>query len=232
MIQLMRLESKKYKLQYHIIGVIIAILLIMAFITISLVDSMTDTTQTKDTYESTFMAINLLVTTIFLIYASVLISKIVISEYNNKTIMILFCYPVSRKKLMTTKLLMVNIFTIVAMTISYLCCTFYLIGMDYFFDMVEGTFNTTYLNSYITRAVTSIVMSSVLCLIPFVIGMQKKSIPVTIVSSLLVIFLRQMVIAKHIGYKETLPQLIIVVILTLIAVKYTFYKKVNELDNL
>jgi hypothetical protein len=40
------------------------------------------------------------------------------------------------------------------------------------------------------------------------------------------------VIAKNIGYKETLPQLIIVVILTLIAVKYTFYKKVNELDNL
>lgn len=230
--QLMRLELKKYKLQYHIIGVIIAILLIMAFITISLVDSMTDPTQTKDTYESTFMAINLLITAIFLVYSSVLISKIVISEYNNKTIMILFCYPVSRKKLMITKLLMVSIFTIIAMTISYLCCTFYLIGMDYFFDMVQGTFNTSYLNLYIPEAVTSIVMSGVLSLIPFVIGMQKKSVPATIVSSLLVIFLRQVIITKNMEYRETLPQLIIVVILTLIAVKYTFYKKVNELDNL
>ncbi|CAK7013541.1 ABC transporter permease [Tissierella sp.] len=232
MMQLMRLELKKYKLQYHIIGVIIAILLIMAFITISLVDSMTDPTQTKDTYESTFMAINLLITAIFLVYSSVLISKIVISEYNNKTIMILFCYPVSRKKLMITKLLMVSIFTIIAMTISYLCCTFYLIGMDYFFDMVQGTFNTSYLNLYIPEAVTSIVMSGVLSLIPFVIGMQKKSVPATIVSSLLVIFLRQVIITKNMEYRETLPQLIIVVILTLIAVKYTFYKKVNELDNL
>ncbi|WMM26365.1 ABC transporter permease [Tissierella sp. MB52-C2] len=232
MMQLMRLELKKYKLQYHIIGVVIAILLIMAFITISLVDSMTDPTQTKDTYESTFMAINLLITVIFLVYSSVLISKIVISEYNNKTIMILFCYPLSRKKLMITKLLMVSIFTIIAMTISYLCCTFYLIGIDYFFDMVQGTFNISYLNPYITEAVTSIVMSGVLSLIPFVIGMQKKSVPVTIVSSLLVIFLRQVIITKNMGYRETLPQLIIVVILTLIAVKYTFYKKVNELDNL
>ncbi|MCQ4922037.1 ABC transporter permease [Tissierella carlieri] len=196
MMQLMRLELKKYKLQYHIIGVIIAILLIMAFITISLVDSMTDPTQTKDTYESTFMAINLLITVIFLVYSSVLISKIVISEYNNKTIMILFCYPVSRKKLMITKLLMVSIFTIIAMTISYLCCTLYLIVMDYYFDMVQGTFNRSYLNPYILEAVTSIVMSGVLSLIPFVIGMQKKSVPITIVSSLLVIFLRQVIITK------------------------------------
>lgn len=232
MMQLMRLELKKYKLQYHIIGVIIAILLIMAFITISLVDSMTDPTQTKDTYESTFMAINLLITVIFLVYSSVLISKIVISEYNNKTIMILFCYPVSRKKLMITKLLMVSIFTIIAMTISYLCCTLYLIVMDYYFDMVQGTFNRSYLNPYILEAVTSIVMSGVLSLIPFVIGMQKKSVPITIVSSLLVIFLRQVIITKNMEYRETLPQLIIVVILTLIAIKYTFYKKVNELDNL
>ncbi|MBU5314373.1 ABC transporter permease [Tissierella carlieri] len=232
MMQLMRLELKKYKLQYHIIGVIIAILLIMAFITISLVDSMTDPTQTKDTYESTFMAINLLITVIFLVYSSVLISKIVISEYNNKTIMILFCYPVSRKKLMITKLLMVSIFTIIAMTISYLCCTLYLIVMDYYFDMVQGTFNRSYLNPYILEAVTSIVMSGVLSLIPFIIGMQKKSVPITIVSSLLVIFLRQVIITKNMEYRETLPQLIIVVILTLIAIKYTFYKKVNELDNL
>lgn len=232
MMQLMILEFKKYKLQYHIIGVIIAILVIVACITISLVDSMTDPTQTKDTYESTFMAINLLITTIFLVYASVLTSKIVISEYNNKTIMILFSYPVSRTKLMITKLLMVSIFTIIAMTISYLCCTFYLIGIDYLFDMVEGIFNTSYLNIFIPEAVTSIVMSGVLSLIPFVVGMQKKSIPVTIVSSLLVIFLRQVIITKNMEYRETLPQLIIVVILTLIAVKYTFYKKVNELDNL
>lgn len=71
----MKLEIRKYRLKKYIKGIFIAILCIIAFITISLIDSMTDPEQTKDTYESTLRMINLLVSGTFLVYSSVLIAK-------------------------------------------------------------------------------------------------------------------------------------------------------------
>lgn len=232
MLHLVKLELKKYKLNRHVLGTILVILCIMAFITISLVDSATDLKQTKDTYESTLMAINLLLITSFLIYSSVLVSQLIINEYKNKTIMLLFSYPVNRRKLIMTKLLIVSIFTIVSMTVGYLCCTFYLIFLDQHFDLVQGAFQIGYLYTYIPQAVTSIIISGFLALLPFVAGMIKKSVPVTIISSFLVVFLRQVLISSGTEYKESLPQMIVVIILVLLAVKYTFHTKVNELDTL
>ena len=50
------------------------------FITVSLWDSVTDPEQTKDTFESTYLVIGLLMDFIFLVYASVLTARLVIGE--------------------------------------------------------------------------------------------------------------------------------------------------------
>ena len=96
----MKLEIKKYKLTKYIKGIFIATVCIIAFITVSLIDSMTDPKQTKDTYDSIIRMLNLLVTGTFVIFSSVLTAKYIIGEYKDRTILLMFTYPIKREKIM------------------------------------------------------------------------------------------------------------------------------------
>ena len=115
MAHLLRLELTKFKLGRNIAIAIGAIIFSILFITVSLVDSMTDPEQTKDTFESTFLVIGLLMSFIFLVYSSVLTSRLLIGEYNQKTITILFSYPLNRKLLIASKLVLIVIYTGISM---------------------------------------------------------------------------------------------------------------------
>ena len=76
----MKLEIKKYKLTKYIKGIFIATVCIIAFITVSLIDSMTDPKQTKDTYDGIIRMLNLLVTGTFVIFSSVLTANILLAN--------------------------------------------------------------------------------------------------------------------------------------------------------
>lgn len=121
----MKLEIKKYKLTKYIKGIFIATVCIIAFITVSLIDSMTDPKQTKDTYDSIIRMLNLLVTGTFVIFSSVLTAKYIIGEYKDRTILLMFTYPIKREKIILTKLAMVCSFTGISIAISYALCVVY-----------------------------------------------------------------------------------------------------------
>ena len=61
MTHLIKLELKKFGIAQNIIFMFAAILFSILFITISLWDSMTDPKQVKDTFESTYLVIGLLI---------------------------------------------------------------------------------------------------------------------------------------------------------------------------
>ena len=230
MAHLMKLELKKFGLARNILFVFTAVAFCILFITVSLVDSMTDPEQTKDTFESTFLVIGLLVSIIFIVYSSVLTSSLVISEYNQKTITILFSYPLDKKLLIAAKMVIIMTFTAVSMLIGYICCCGYIIGMDRAFDMLEGSFCPACLSEWVPMAVTSIIVGSILSWWPFVIGMVKKSIPATIVASLVMLFLRQLIITKNPTNKESALQIVLELVLTFAVVAVVFQKKVTKLD--
>ena len=127
MTHLIKLELKKFGIAQNIIFMFAAILFSILFITISLWDSMTDPKQVKDTFESTYLVIGLLMSFIFLVYSSVLTAKLVIGEYNHRTITIMFSYPLNRIKLIASKLTIIMVYTAISMTIGYICCSSYII---------------------------------------------------------------------------------------------------------
>lgn len=57
MTHLFKLELKKFRLVQKMIISAIAMVFSILFITVSLIDSMADPTQAKDTYDSTFLLI-------------------------------------------------------------------------------------------------------------------------------------------------------------------------------
>ncbi len=140
MTHLIKLELKKFGIAQNIIFMFAAILFSILFITISLWDSMTDPKQVKDTFESTYLVIGLLMSFIFLVYSSVLTAKLVIGEYNHRTITIMFSYPA------------------ISMTIGYICCSSYIIFADKSFNMLEGTFQPSMLRTWIPMAITTVII--------------------------------------------------------------------------
>ena len=164
MTHLIKLELKKFGIAQNIIFMFAAILFSILFITISLWDSMTDPKQVKDTFESTYLVIGLLMSFIFLVYSSVLTAKLVIGEYNHRTITIMFSYPLNRIKLIASKLTIIMVYTAISMTIGYICCSSYIIFADKSFNMLEGTFQPSMLRTWIPMAITTVIICMVLSL--------------------------------------------------------------------
>lgn len=229
MAHLLKLELKKFRITRNIVFTFVAILFSILFMTVSLVDSMTDPEQTKDTFESMFTIVGLLMSFIFLVYSSVLTARLVIGEYNQGTITIMFSYPLNRKYLIASKLIIIMVYTAISMIVGYFLCSFYLIIADRYFDMLEGTFQLSFLQTWIPTALITVVACTILSLWSFIIGMIHKSVPTTIITSLIVIVLRQVVIAKNSTNQESLLQLLLVFVITLAISLIIFRKKVSQL---
>lgn len=229
MAHLIKLELKKFGIARNVLFVLIAILFSILFITISLWDSMTDPKQTKDTFESTFLVIGLLMSFIFPVYSSVLTARLIIGEYNQGTITIMFSYPLNRKSLIAAKLAIIMVYTAVSIIIGYICCCGYILFADRYFDMLDGVFQISMLQTWIPMAMITVIVCTVLSLWPFIIGMTRKSVPATIVTSFIVIVFRQIMISRNATNQESLPQILLTAIVTLIAALIIFKKKVSEL---
>ena len=76
----------------------------------------------------------------------------------------------------------------------------------------------------------SIVSCAVLSLWPFCVGILKKSGSAAIVTSLVALFIRQLVITKTPGNHESLPQLLLLIVLTAAAVGAVFHRTVTKAE--
>ena len=229
MANLIKLEFKKFGIARNIIFAVAAILFSILFITVSLCDSMTDPKQTKDTFESTYLVIGLLMSFIFLVYSAILTVRLIIGEYTQRTITIMFSYPLKRVNLIASKLIIITVYTAISMMIGYICCSGYIVLMDRLFDMLEGTFQISMLQTWIPMAISAIVVCTLLSLWSFIIGMIRKSVPAAIVTSLFAIVFRQVIISKNATNQESLLQILLVAIVTSGATLFIFKKKVPEL---
>ena len=167
---------------------------------------------------------------VYVIFFAVLVSAVVISEYNNKTILLMFTYPVDKRKMILSKLLVITLFMAASMLIGYVCCSLFIVGMDRQSDLIVGEFSSEILRNWIFAALFSTIVFCCLGLWTFVAGMVKKSVTVTIVSSIIFIFLRQIVITSGENQQENIWMVLAAVIISLAALQYTFAKKITQID--
>lgn len=226
---LMKLEFKKYKLKRYGKGVMVSIFWILVFITISLVDSMTDPEQTRDTFESTLRMINLLVSGTFLIYSSELAAKHIVGEYIDRTILILFTYPIRREKIILSKLIMLCSFTGISIFVGYLFCYIYILVAEKYFDVLKDSISLADMRYGLKELIFACVIGMILCTIPYIVGMIKKSAPTTIVTAVLVVALMQPIIGRNPGILEMIVKILVFLSLCIIGIWYTLRTKIHEL---
>jgi ABC-type transport system involved in multi-copper enzyme maturation permease subunit len=186
-LKLIRLELRKNKSNL-LKGVLIADLAILGFMILVAFTEMDD--GDFSTYADLFDGVFVFVKATFIIFAAVLLSKLVIDEYKNNTITVLFMYPVPRKMLLAAKLIIVFLFTFFSIFLSDIVISGILTGVDYFVpNAIQGTLTQDLITSQLMKAGTDALYAAGIGLIPLYFGMRRKSVPTTIVSAVLIVML-------------------------------------------
>lgn len=170
-------------------GVVITNLAILAFmILITYLDTSENGGEFKS-YADMFAVGYTFIKAAFIIFASVVLSKLVIDEYKNNTITLLFMYPISRKKLMTAKIIIVFLFTTVNVFVSAVLLNVVMVGINSFTHVIPGQLDLSMIPSELIRISADAVYAAGISLIPLFFGMRKKSVPATIVTAVLIVSL-------------------------------------------
>ncbi|MGG1592453.1 ABC transporter permease [Terribacillus saccharophilus] len=186
MLNLMRLEMKR--MNFLTIGV--TFLLINAGILGILLLLGVDTEITAESIASAdeiMMFIEIMAVAGFVIYASVLLSNMIIEEFKSKTITVLFTTPVIRKQLLMAKVIVISLLTFVLFLVSvYLLSTIFSL-LNNVYDILWFSFPLNLLWENTVHLLVTGVAVAGMALIPLLFGMIKYSVPATITSSILII---------------------------------------------
>ena len=178
---LVKLELKRVSLKSHFIGLLAAnvVIALLSVFTSSLLnaDGGIAVTGLPPAQLDTLTLATMLVRATLIVWEAVLISVFIVEEYRNKTINLLFTYPVQRGKLIAVKIILICgvmlLFHGLSSVFQFACLS---LASKYFLFVTISPTNL------ITQAVTA--LSAVLLgLLSLYIGMIKKSTIATIVSS-------------------------------------------------
>ena len=182
MLRLMKLDLKKFKIGWYVRGAIIANIAILALLIFtSIVSQIEGEPEMRDPQMVLLMA-STLVRATFIIFGSVLIARLIISEYKNKTILLMFSYPINRKKMLVSKLVITATLTFITVILSNILVVGMFFGIDSYFSITVDQLTREGIN-----LVPLAIATAGISLIPLYFGMRKRSVPTTIVSSLIVV---------------------------------------------
>ncbi|MFJ8352155.1 MULTISPECIES: ABC transporter permease [Bacillus cereus group] len=189
MLRLMKLELKKFKLGWYVKGAIIANITILALLILAgFVAQIEGDPEIRDPQAILSMA-SVSVRGTFIIFGGVLIAKLIIDEYKNKTILLMFSYPINRKKMMISKLAITATLTFITVILSNILVVGIFFGIDSYFSILPNPFTVDQLIQEGVNLVPLAIATAGISLIPLYFGMRKHSVPTTIVSSIIVVII-------------------------------------------
>ncbi|WP_058309000.1 ABC transporter permease [Gracilibacillus massiliensis] len=186
MLNLIKLEIKKMKVGSVLLSFIGINLGIISLLLLLGIDPEA-ASEFLTSYESVFMLIEMFVVAASVIYASVLLSSMIIEEFKDKTITVLFMYPVNRKKILLSKLTIISFITFffVSMSNIIVFLSFYYLNTNLHYISAPLT------QDLLMEKAIHIFVISIACagmsLIPLLFGMIKHSVSATVISSILIV---------------------------------------------
>ena len=177
MFKLIRLEWKKNNVGKYIRNAVIMAALICLFIFALCYlgianDPETGVPDAAPGNSAVSPSIELFTSMAFLIFTGVMLSAYIVNAYKNKTMNLMFLYPIKRQKILISQMLAVWIFNFVALVLTklfiYGCILF---GSQFMVSSFPLDYNMSFISLFI--------------------GMVMKSSKATIVASFLLIFLTQ-----------------------------------------
>lgn len=217
MLKLIRFEWKKNNTGKYIRGSIIMALLLGLFIfALAFLGIANDPDGTLDAAPGTDVIsapIELFTSMAFLVFTSVMLASFIVSAYKNKTMALMFSYPIKRQKILASQMIAVWSFNFIALILTklaiYLCISIGagFIPSSFVIDLSMGS-----LSFYVQLVLRSVVTVS-MSFIALFVGMALKSSKATIITSFLLILLTQ----ANIGDLTMADNAVFPIILTIIS---------------
>ena len=194
MLKLARLEYKKNNIAKYIRNAcILALVLCLFLFAMVFLGIANDPDGTLDAVgkDTVSVQIELFTSISYIIFTGVMLASFIISAYKDKTMQLMFSYPVKRQKILVSKMIAVWFFNFIALTVTKLLLyTCIYIGARSLPASFIVDFNMGNISFYIQIILKSIVLVS-MGFIALFAGMVLKSSKASIITSFLLIFLTQ-----------------------------------------
>ncbi|WP_099203458.1 ABC transporter permease subunit [Miniphocaeibacter massiliensis] len=191
MFDLIRLEWKKNKAKGYIVKASITILLLTALVLPIAYEDVEETDKSISGRDTITMTVDTFSEMGFIVFSGVMLSSFIVSNYKNRTMELMFTYPIKRKKILASKILSVGIFNFTGLVIAKL----FMYGLLLFFSKYkEFSYPARYDMASFLFYVDVIVRSfSTVCIsfIALFVGMKLMSSKATIITSFLLFTLLQ-----------------------------------------
>lgn len=181
---LAKIEFKKINIKNQLItlGIVNIIILLLSIMLEFLMQSSTP----GEMYNINSFIVNnvdILSKAVFVVWESILIAKLIIEEYKNKTMLMLYTYPQNRKKILIAKIALIVSITMAFMVITQISLNMVFYLLSRFTPLINYTIT---MNLFTNVVITSISALS-FCLITFCIGMIRKSVIATVLTSIVIV---------------------------------------------
>lgn len=195
MVKLIRMEWKKNNLKKYIYSaVILAVLLCLFIFALAFWGIAEDPDGTLDAAPGANVissSVELFTSMSFLIFTSVMLASFIVSAYKNKTMNLMFSYPIKRQKILASQMLAVWIFNYAALILTKLFIyTSIFVGSRFMETSFIIDIDMGSLSFYAQLAVKSFVIVS-MGFIALFVGIRMRSSKAAIITSFLLIFLTQ-----------------------------------------
>lgn len=179
MLKLIQLEWKKIKITHFLVTILIVNLLLILWC----VGNDGGRLSGYPSFQEGFADIHTYVWFVWIIFAAVLTTKIIITEYNQRTISVLFTYPIPRIKLIGAKLILISVCTFVLVILSSIIVSAALV-----IHHTNAPLNPDELtaNMITEETMRMIILATAIVginLISFFVGMLQKSVATTITTA-------------------------------------------------
>lgn len=229
MFKLIKLEMRKLEFSKYLLGSFALNIIILLWIVTSEGGRLP---EGYFNFEEAFSDIGTYTRISFIIFSGVMLSKLVIDEYKNKTISILFSYPISRKKILSAKLILLSSLTFFMLLISNLFIAVMFLIANHILNIVPDVLTTEMLYTELTRCIIFTFAATGISLIPFFFGMLRKSVPTTMVASFIVSLLYMLTMNYYSIYSSNVLSTIAALIWIIIGVTacYISMRKIEMSD--
>lgn len=221
---LMRLELKKAGISLYLIVSLLGWGCAMLFSYIGLND------MTDHTYDTAFQMIGIVFNFYYIILYAVLVVVYVLNEYQNRTILVLFTYPVSRQKILLAKLCLITLTVFLALALGFCVCGGFLIIVSQHTQLIEGTFTTAVLASWAASALKATLLFCALGMCTFALALWRKSMILTLISSILLCYLRQFILAGTDAKSDSLLTVLLAIVLAGIGTFFALKRGSQQLE--
>lgn len=190
MLKLISLEWKKNQIKKYIRNATIMTGVLLMFLFLITGEMTIQDSMDLNNKNILSVSIELFTHMAYIIFAGTMLAAFIVSGYKNKTMNLMFSYPIKRKKILAAQMLSVWIFNTIALILTKLISygVFVVAGNYMEIDMRGIQFNSV--GFYFEIIISSAIMISI-CFIALLIGVYMKSSKATIITSVILVCLTQ-----------------------------------------